>query len=880
MLSRAHLQTHQGFNHNYLQTSEPVSTPAQLPSSTNHHDHYVSGHGTGNGNGNGNLQAGRKRRESELDSVNDSGENNNVRRRISRACDQCNQLRTKCDGKHPCAHCTEIGLQCDYVRAHKKRGRAPKKDQEPQSDEQSFANDQNGIEVQRPQALARKYSHNSYLGGEAMQHATLPSNTAPTNSTYDAGHQNTYYSSYNAGQNMAMNGVSSMHDAMVPSMSRQHFPVPNSNSFAPTSLDGMQQGFEFPLGDDYSVAFMGKAPMVESPDWMALTTPMYIQEPPLITTQPRPPDTLRFPVLRPLLPHLEPIMPQGLASDLLEQYFASSTSAYLRPSNPYVLGYIFRKKSVLHASDPRPCTPALLASMLWIAAQTSDAPYLTSQLDARGKVCQKLLELTINMLKPLIHNSSGMVIGTAGYASVTQSDAGLGGLVVPTDHTGNNNLDRVQIDNLATYIHLATVVSASERKAASLRWWNAAWSLARELRLGRELPEETVGDEPQPTSVAEDHQGTTNDVRKSSYTDPSMQPGNYQKPISEEEREERRRAWWLLYMQDRHLALCYNRPMFFLNKECEALLQPLDDDLWQSGRFEKAAAKHRKRGLDIECTSHSVFGYFLPLMVILGEILDLNHARNRPRFGPKASQPRIWDELVDEITLQLGTYAQSLREFDTNNGQTNDLRSDAITPSVASAGTADTPVSSELSIQTKTVVAYGTHIMHVLHVLLTGKWDPIALLDDNDLWISSQSFVTATGHAVNAAEAVGDVIDYDPDLSFMPFFFGVYLLQGSFLLLLFADKLQGDVSPDVVKACETIVRAHEACVATLDTQYQVSVLQCGNLFVLTQNSVIFGKSCDQPCSKSGVACATMLQSSRTGEEKFSSCTVGQEMAQV
>lgn len=30
---------------------------------------------------------------------------NPVRRRISRACDQCNQLRTKCDGQQPCAHC-------------------------------------------------------------------------------------------------------------------------------------------------------------------------------------------------------------------------------------------------------------------------------------------------------------------------------------------------------------------------------------------------------------------------------------------------------------------------------------------------------------------------------------------------------------------------------------------------------------------------------------------------------------------------------------------------------------------------------------------------------------------------------------------------------
>lgn len=34
-----------------------------------------------------------------------TGSNGPVRRRISRACDQCNQLRTKCDGQSPCAHC-------------------------------------------------------------------------------------------------------------------------------------------------------------------------------------------------------------------------------------------------------------------------------------------------------------------------------------------------------------------------------------------------------------------------------------------------------------------------------------------------------------------------------------------------------------------------------------------------------------------------------------------------------------------------------------------------------------------------------------------------------------------------------------------------------
>lgn len=34
-----------------------------------------------------------------------TGSSGPIRRRISRACDQCNQLRTKCDGQHPCAHC-------------------------------------------------------------------------------------------------------------------------------------------------------------------------------------------------------------------------------------------------------------------------------------------------------------------------------------------------------------------------------------------------------------------------------------------------------------------------------------------------------------------------------------------------------------------------------------------------------------------------------------------------------------------------------------------------------------------------------------------------------------------------------------------------------
>lgn len=894
MLSRGPAQNQNTYPdyHDYSQRPDLIPPGPQRLSSISQpqHDHQAFK--------SENLQAGRKRRESEIDG-NDTSDAAGVRRRISRACDQCNQLRTKCDGKLPCAHCTDNSLACEYARVHKKRGRAPKKE----ADQQEESNYIHQINSHASQTAAeqtidpRRYSGPAFQTAEGLvdNGALGSANTPPPSASFEPNHHhpNAFFGGYDTSQGIGMAPTGQLHDmdqSILPQMAQTRamdFAIPNqSYSTQPLDSIGVQgpnnTGFGFPLGDDYSVAFMGKAPMVESPDWMALTSPLFITEP--LPNQPRITDQLRYPVLRPLLPHIESIIPQALACDLLEQYFLSTTSAYLRPSNPYVLGHIFRKKSFLHPSDPRPCTPALLASMLWTAAQTSDAAFLTNHLDARGRICQRLLELTINMLKPLIHSQSNTSAPTPNptYPQIQTSDGGLGALVVPT-HSGGQGVDRAQIDNLATYIHLATVVSASERKAASLRWWNAAWSLAREIRLGRELPPNSSEQEGEEGSKASGDSHLKPGQRDSLGDNRRKLMGF----VSEEEREERRRTWWLLYMQDRHLALCYNRPMFFLNKECEGLLQPLDDEVFQAGRLDKAAeTAHRRRGLNIECTSHSVFGYFLPLMVILGEILDLNHARNRPRFGPRARLPKSWDEATEEITQQLESYGQSLQDFEAAGGHLPDnSHNDVVTPSVVSAGTNDSHNASELALQTKTVVAYGTHIMHVLHILLTGKWDPIALLDDNDLWISSQSFVTATGHAVSAAQAVAEIIEDDPDLSFMPFFFGVYLLQGSFLLLLFADKLQGDVSPDVVKACETIVRAHEACVATLDTQYQVRLFLffLGWGFFYCTNLVCSGiseRSCARRCNKCVDASLKIWQNNNIGDVRFSLSTGGLAMAQV
>jgi hypothetical protein len=254
----------------------------------------------------------------------------------------------------------------------------------------------------------------------------------------------------------------------------------------------------------------------------------------------------------------------------------------------------------------------------------------------------------------------------------------------------------------------------------------------------------------------------------------------------------------------------------------------MNDDLWQAGEF--PSASYRAVGPPIECAGHSMFGYFLPLMTILGGIIDLHQAREHPRYGLAFRNGSEWDQHSMEITQQLDAYGQSLKEFEaryTNsltyaeNEQAENPHLDHVSPSGRSSSTVGSRVSESI-VHTKMVVAYGTHIMHVLYILLAGKWDPINLLEDHDMWISSESFLAAMSHAVGAAEAAADILEYDPDLSFMPFFFGIYLLQGSFLLLLAADKLQGDANPSVVRACETIVRAHEACVVTLNTEYQVS----------------------------------------------------------
>lgn len=199
----------------------------------------------------------------------------------------------------------------------------------------------------------------------------------------------------------------------------------------------------------------------------------------------------------------------------------------------------------------------------------------------------------------------------------------------------------------------------------------------------------------------------------------------------------------------------------------------------------------------------SFFEYFLPLMVILGDIIDVHHYRHHPRFGAINSRAV---SVIEEMILNC---EQSLEQF-------------ALVTGLGDSEITTTEDDDRAKSRMQLVIKYSTHILHVLQVLLHGKWDAISMLDNHDDWITTAGFPKCASHAIAASEVVSTILKLDPELTFMPYLFGIYLLHGSFILLLFADRMpQLGSNQSVEQACETIIRAHEVCVVTLSTEFQV-----------------------------------------------------------
>lgn len=551
------------------------------------------------------------------------------RKRISRACDSCNALRTKChpvDARYPCQHCLDTGTPCEFNRVRKKRGKA------------AATRREHDVSADLSNGSQNYYANEVRHGGQEVSHrATLP--------TLE---QTAYVSQSPAAQDWA-NSLPSpalgMRSYDPPSAGgpnhNGHYPLPQSMPspmgmpFLSHNLDEHQPAkfsqnplSQFPSGPSPHLnhpfnlpppvlarptSSSGNemnnlnrlfGPSAQSPRSLPGQSPLFGGSQgmfPRATSSTSEDHHLKYPVLAPHLHDLH-FVPRQVLCDLLDTYFDNS---------PYVFGYVVRRASVLHRLQPRKTSTALVYAMLCGAAHTCEHPFLSSTPVARAKVVQRLFEMAVTALRPLQHDE---IRG--------------GGL-----------------DDVITYMQLGTIIAASEFKGVSLRWFHSAWTLAKELHLNREL-----------TGTPEAH--TTTEITK----------------------EERRRTWWLLYMIDRHLCLCYNKPLCFTDVECAHLYHPISDSRWTSDEdWDKTYDSHslhsrnsmgldethgqlyegRSRGPAFEVQGPGVFGFFLPLTVILGEICTLFMLK---RFHLLAFDNV--DYVKSQVQRHLAEYERSLARFD------------------------------------------------------------------------------------------------------------------------------------------------------------------------------------------------------------------------
>ena len=347
------------------------------------------------------------------DSSTEAPDGKRRRRRNRIACDECHFRRVRCDRAFPCSRCLQSGVHCQFTRERRKRGRVPRKQQV--------------IVDTGRETTASPLLHEAEVAvGDAVGDGQpfLPKLRRPT----------------------MEEGTSGTHitpDSYTPATSTTMITPPQPIPPPPAA------NVDDNLWSQSTEKTLPHGRLLLSPRTTTTTTQV----------------PLKYPVLRPLVPFLEGHVPitRRLAFDLLELYFTSAFSTHMHPVCHHVHGCILRKASFLSQDPPRPTRPALLASMLWVASLDHRAFALSIPTGQRKRVRQFLCELTIRLLRPLVHVSSSN--DQDGFAEL-----GLGpspeetfddwGLIGPAG----------ELDDVIAYIHVASVVSASEQKAASMRW--------------------------------------------------------------------------------------------------------------------------------------------------------------------------------------------------------------------------------------------------------------------------------------------------------------------------------------------------------------------------------------------------------------------------
>ncbi|KAF5618754.1 transcription activator [Fusarium sp. NRRL 52700] len=683
---------------------------------------------------------------------------------------------------------------CHYTRSIGRRGRKPKsanraaqqqaqQDREPDSSEADCDLEQSTLNSQPEQS-------GTY---DVQASPELPTNPHDTVSSH-------YSSSH-----------SSHHDAVSLDMQADSITAPSFDQLY--HVADIQPSY--PLPDFDLAVHHGPDSIHESPTRERAST----------VTQDLPSGACRYKCLEPIIPLLHGIIDARLVCELFELYFVEPGGSLFKCSSPYVLAHVMRKESLLRADDPRTCTPALLVTMLWVSAQTAESSLFLLP-GQKSIVCEELRKLMMGLIQGRDRDvwnrtTSGPLVRDLEYAA-TAGDQNRQEYHIESTSAVSPPVPLV--DDVLMFILVTIVSSGGDFKTDCLRWWNKALRLSHNMGLNREdSPENSF------TQSCE--------ASRTGLTLPEI-------------REERRRAFWLIFCLDRHLALSFNAPLRILDDECQ-LYAPLSDEAWaalSTGRDPQDAAlgsnSHSTTfGAPTRISGTGFFEYFLPLMTILGDVIQLHRQKSHPRFGnirrPQVNGHEEEDDpataMIEQVMAQC---AQSITDL-ASVYQVDALDASAIpasqvrTPQCAispqqSHGDPSRPSnhtshasSHRQHAQAQLVTAYSTFILHVLHVLLYGKWDAVSMLDNKDGWIPSVGFMKCASHAIAASDAMSRILTCDPELSFMPYLFGIYLLHGSFILLLFADRMpQLGLNESVEKACEIIIRAHEVCVVTLSTEFQ------------------------------------------------------------
>jgi hypothetical protein len=218
----------------------------------------------------------------------------------------------------------------------------------------------------------------------------------------------------------------------------------------------------------------------------------------------------------------------------------------------------------------------------------------------------------------------------------------------------------------------------------------------------------------------------------------------------------------------------------------------------------------RQRGTPTICQGSGIFDFFLPFMCILGQIIDLHHLLNNPHFGNSSSEP-IRDHYMHTVNQQLMKLGNSIRNLETPPQQ----------PRAEIPGFRIDDQDPTIYRYRQTLSGYARFLLHTMSAMLGTEWDMPTMLLDNDNYLSSQLHSNALNHSVAAADALRDIISFDPDLSFKPKIMGVFIFLGSTYPYATASRFKQQTSASVVAACETYVRTHEISITTFYSEYQV-----------------------------------------------------------